>query len=157
MPPAPTNPKPCLSCAIVNGQKQPTGGAIIETTYFHAHQDMAYPIPGCVIVAARRHVYGLDELSREEGLELIELMRRIRHAQRTVLQIEYVYYFYNEDTSHHFHVWMVPRYEWMKSIGRSVESLRPVLLYAREYMNTKETTEKILQAVEQLRIALVKK
>jgi hypothetical protein len=33
-----------------------------------------------------------------------------------------VYYFYNEDTTHHFQLWMVPRYGWMYEIGRSVES-----------------------------------
>ena len=146
--------KPCLSCAIISGKKKPTGGAIIETSSFHAHQDMAYPIPGCVIIAAKRHVYGLDELSEEEGIELIKLMQKIRKTQREVLDIEHVYYFYNEDTTHHFHVWMVPRYEWMKSIGRSVESLRPVLLYAREHMNTKKTEQTVLQAVDQLRRAI---
>lgn len=33
----------CLSCAITSGQIEPNGGVVVETDYFHAHQDVAYP------------------------------------------------------------------------------------------------------------------
>jgi diadenosine tetraphosphate (Ap4A) HIT family hydrolase len=54
----------CLSCRIVTGLQpiQP----ICETAHFHAHQDVAYPAPGQVIVALKRHVAALDELSDDE-------------------------------------------------------------------------------------------
>ncbi|MFD2999818.1 HIT family protein [Pontibacter toksunensis] len=120
----------CLSCALTSGLIKPDGGVIIETPLFHAHQDVAYPIPGLVILASKRHVFGLDELTEEESIEYLQLLRRIRKAQREVLKIEHVYYFYNEDTTHHFHTWLVPRYTWMYAFGRSVESVRPVLLHA---------------------------
>lgn len=122
----------CLSCALTSGIVEPDGGVISETDYFHAHQDVAYPIKGLVIVASKRHVKGLDELTEEEQKDYITLISKIRKAQREVLGIEYVYYFYNEDTTHHFHLWMVPRYEWMYEFGRSVESVRPVLLHAKK-------------------------
>jgi hypothetical protein len=64
---------------------------------------------------------------RLEKMDYIILHTKIRKAQRVVLGIEYVYYFYNEDTTHHFHTWFVPRYEWMYELERSVESVRPVL------------------------------
>jgi diadenosine tetraphosphate (Ap4A) HIT family hydrolase len=140
----------CLSCAIVNHEIEPTGGVIIETKFFHAHQDIAYPIPGLVIVAVKRHVYGLDELTEEEAAELMILSRKIRKAQREILQIKHVYYFYNEDTTHHFHIWMVPRYEWMYEFGRSIESVRPVLLHAREKMNSEENIEQVKIAIQKL-------
>jgi hypothetical protein len=71
-------------------------------------------------------------LTTEEKIDYIDVLTKIRKAQREVLGIEYVYYFYNEDTTHHFHnTWMVPRYEWMYKFGRSVESVRPVLLHTR--------------------------
>lgn len=41
----------CLSCAIVNGSVEPDGGTIVESAHFHAHQDVAYPIKGLVILA----------------------------------------------------------------------------------------------------------
>jgi hypothetical protein len=53
----------CLSCAITGGVVNPTGGIIYEDEYFHAHQDVAYPIPGLVILASKRHFYCMDELN----------------------------------------------------------------------------------------------
>lgn len=82
---------------------------------------------------------------------LYNLHTKIRKAQRVVLGIEYVYYFYNEDTTHHFHTWYVPRYEWMYELGRSVESVRPVLLHARNKMNNDDHKQKVLQAIDALK------
>lgn len=144
----------CLSCALTSGLIAPDGGVIFETEFFHAHQDVAYPIEGLVILASKRHIKCLDELTECERNEYIELMTKIRKAQREALGIEYVYYFYNEDTTHHFHTWLVPRYDWMNSFGRSVESVRPVLLHARNNMNTNENNQKVLSAINSLKNAL---
>ena len=146
----------CLSCALTSGLIEPTGGVIIETELFHAHQDVAYPIPGLVILASKRHFYCMDELTLEERLEYIELIFKIRDAQRRLLGIEKVYYFYNEDTKHHFHLWMVPRYKWMDEFGHSVESLRPVLLHARNNLNNKENMNIVVEAIDKLRKGLEK-
>jgi diadenosine tetraphosphate (Ap4A) HIT family hydrolase len=144
----------CLSCAIVRGEHTTLGGTIIETDSFHAHQDVAYPVPGLVIVAAKRHVKCFDELSEAEAARLALLVRHIRAKQREVLGIEHVYYFYNEDTNHHFHLWMVPRYAWMQEFGRSAESLRPALVHAREQRASPAELAITLHSVERLREAL---
>jgi diadenosine tetraphosphate (Ap4A) HIT family hydrolase len=120
------------------------------------HQDVAYPIEGLVIVALKRHVHCLDELSENEAAQLMQLLRRVRAAQREVLAIDHVYYFYNEDTTHHFHVWMVPRYGWMKQFGRSIQSVRPVLHHARDNMQDRDNIEKVKSAVQLLREDLSK-
>jgi hypothetical protein len=49
---------------------------------------------------------------------------------------------------------MVPRYEWMYEFGRSVESVRPVLLHARNNMNNEENTEEVMSAIKALTEAL---
>lgn len=140
----------CLSCSIVNGEVEPDGGIILETKHFHAHQDVAYPIRGLVILASKRHVKALDELTVEERNEYIEVLYQIRKTQREVLGIQEVYYFYNEDTTHHFHTWMVPRYEWMYEFGRSVESVRPVLLHARNERNKEPFLEEVRLGINKL-------
>ncbi|KYG59265.1 HIT family protein [Planococcus maritimus] len=140
----------CLSCALVNGVIEPEGGVVVETEHFHAHQDVAYPIPGLIILASKRHLKSLDELTEAERLDYITILSEIRKAQREVLGIESVYYFYNEDTTHHFHTWMVPRYEWMYEFGRSVESVRPVLLHARNEMNDEANVRNVRQAIAAL-------
>jgi diadenosine tetraphosphate (Ap4A) HIT family hydrolase len=146
----------CLSCAIVGGLIVPVGGTILETTHFHAHQDYAYPIPGFVILAAKRHVSCLDELTPEEAREYGLTLQRLRRAQRDALGIEIVYYFNNEDTRHHFHTWMLPRHEWMDGFGRYVESVRPIVQYAGEQLAGPEQIEQVRYSVEQLRQALQK-
>ena len=140
----------CLSCALTSGLIEPDGGVVYETEYFHAHQDVAYPIKGLVILASKRHIKCFDELTEEEQLDYIHVLSKIRKAQRKVLGIEYVYYFYNEDTTHHFHTWIVPRYEWMYEFGRSVESVRPVLLHARNHMNDEENMREVIAVIKKL-------
>jgi 8-oxo-dGTP diphosphatase len=140
----------CLSCEIVKGTTGTIGGTILETKYFHAHQDFAYPMPGLVILASKRHIYSIEEMSDEEASEYIHVLRKIRVAQRKVLGIDQVYYFYNEDTTHHFHTWMIPRYEWMNEFGRSVESVRPVLLHSKENMKDEKGTEEVKAAAARL-------
>jgi diadenosine tetraphosphate (Ap4A) HIT family hydrolase len=144
---------PCLACAIVAGRIAAPGGAIVETAHFHAHQDVAYPVPGMVIVASKRHFKALDEMTADEATDFIAVVRRIRGAQRSVLDIEIVYYFYNEDTRHHFHLWMMPRLPWMAEFGSSVESVRPALKSAAERARP-EDREQVSRAVDQLRRAL---
>jgi diadenosine tetraphosphate (Ap4A) HIT family hydrolase len=144
----------CLSCALTSGMIEPDGGVVVETEHFHAHQDVAYPIKGLIILASKRHIKCFDELTEEEKLDYINLLTKIRKAQREVLGIEYVYYFYNEDTTHHFHTWMVPRYEWMYEFGRSVESVRPVLLHARNNMNDEENVKSVMEAIKLLTVEL---
>ncbi|MER2156196.1 MAG: diadenosine tetraphosphate hydrolase [Solibacillus sp.] len=146
----------CLSCALTSGLIEPDGGVVFETKYFHAHQDVAYPVKGLIILASKRHIKSFDELTEEEKLDYIQTLTRIRQAQREVLNIEYVYYFYNEDTTHHFHTWMVPRYEWMYEFGRSVESVRPTLLHARNFMNDTENIEEVMTAIDLLKKELNK-
>jgi diadenosine tetraphosphate (Ap4A) HIT family hydrolase len=104
-----------------------------------------------MILASKRHIKCFDELNEEEKIDYIHILTKIRKAQRDVLGIENVYYFYNEDTTHHFHTWMVPRYEWMYEFGRSVESVRPVLLHARNEMNHEENLHKVMKAIDDLR------
>ncbi|MDY0405275.1 diadenosine tetraphosphate hydrolase [Virgibacillus sp. 179-BFC.A HS] len=140
----------CLSCALTSGLIEPDGGVVIETEYFHAHQDVAYPIKGLIILASKRHIKCFDELSKEEKIDYINILSKIRKAQRDVLGIKCVYYFYNEDTTHHFHTWMVPRYEWMYEFGRSVESVRPVLLHARNNMNSEENINDVMKAINDI-------
>jgi diadenosine tetraphosphate (Ap4A) HIT family hydrolase len=112
------------------------------------------PIKGLVIVAAKRHFTDLDEMTEDERIDYMNLVPKIRKAQRDILGIEKVYYFYNEDTTHHFHTWMVPRYEWMYEFGRSVESVRPVLLHARNQMTNDENIKEVRQALQTLQKAL---
>jgi diadenosine tetraphosphate (Ap4A) HIT family hydrolase len=111
-------------------------------------------VPGLIIVAARRHFTSVEEMTPSEVDELLPFVQRLRRAQRRVLGTEHTYYFYNEDTTHHFHLWMVPRHPWMAEFGRSVESLRPALRHAREAMSSEAQLNALARISEQLRSAM---
>ncbi len=51
-------------------------------------------------------------------------------------------------------MWIVPRYKWMYEFGHSVESLRPVLLHARNNLNNKENMNRVIDAIDKLREGL---
>lgn len=143
----------CIGCACVEaGTAVP--GHIIETELFQAHQDQEVPIPGFVILATKRHIASVDEFTENEAAEFVALLRRIRHAQRTVLGIATVYLIQEEDTRDHFHLWLLPRYEWMndeEKFGRRVSSARPVLKHAREHMKTPDNIAEVLASAARLR------
>ena len=143
----------CLSCEVVSGRREVTGGAIYETAHFHAHQDIAYPIPGCVIVASKRHFKLLAEMDEQETATFIPTVKAIRRAQADI-GLEAVYYFYNEDTRHHFNFWMVPRYPWMARFGKSVEAVRPAMIYARENLGSDVELALVAETAERLRAIL---
>lgn len=143
----------CIGCACAEAGKN-VPGFVFETDLFHAHQDQEVPIPGFVILSTKRHVESIDTFTDEEATEFVTLLRKIRSAQREVLGIETVYLIQEEDTADHFHMWLLPRYEWMKDeekFGRRVSSARPVLKFAQENMKTPENIAEVKESAEKLR------
>ena len=142
----------CLSCAIQKGEVESLGGLIARSNHFHASQDYEIPIPGFVILFSKRHIQSVDEFTEEERKDFIEFLYRLRKAMRQILNIQVVYLIQKEDTSHHFHVWIFPRYDWMaEKFGRKIQSVRPIMEYARENLKTEENLKKVEEATEKLK------
>lgn len=141
----------CLGCAIQKGEVE-SPGLIASSEYFSAHQDYEIPIPGFVILASKRHLQSIDEFTNEERSDFIEFLCRLRKTMRQALHIQVVYLIQEEDTSHHFHVWMFPRYDWMtKKFGKKIQSVRPIMEYARKNLKTEENLEKVNGAIEKMK------
>lgn len=71
---------------------------------------------------------------------------------REALGIQVVYLIQEEDTSDHFHVWMFPRYPWMtEKFGRKIQSVRPIMEYARESLKTPENLKQVDEATAKLK------
>lgn len=147
----------CLGCAIVNHQID-NPGAIIETEHFNVHQDIIIPIPGFVVMASKRHIDSVADLTPEEQHDFIQSTVRIRKTLNDVLGINEVYLIQAETSDHrdgHFHLWFFPRYPWMQEqFGRSIESVRPIMEYARQNLKTPENIEAVNQSVQKLKSAL---
>ena len=111
---------------------------VFRSKYFTVSQDWETPIPGFFIISSNRKVRSIAELDTEEASELIKITIQIRKGMKDILGIENVYLFQNEDTEHNFHVWMFPRHPWMEKFGRKIESVRPIMLYAKENMERED-------------------
>jgi diadenosine tetraphosphate (Ap4A) HIT family hydrolase len=81
---------------------------------------------------------------------------KVRKAMQNVLGIKVVYLFQNEDTSSHFHVWMFPRFKWMDKFGNKIESVRPIMEYARKKLKTKKNLEEVAKVTKKLKRHLSK-
>ena len=142
----------CLGCAIQKGEVKSLGGSILESEYFRAQQDYEIPIVGFIILASKRHIQSVDEFTKNEQQDFIKSLCRLRLALRKVLGIKVAYLIQEEDTSDHFHVWVFPRYEWMtKMFGQKIQSVKPIMEYARENLKTAGNLKKVKTASEKLK------
>jgi len=127
---------------------------ILKTNSFNVSQDCEVPISGFIIVAPLRSLRSIDEFNDEESAEFINLIRKVRKGMREVLNIEEVYLFQNEDTEHGFHLWMFPRHDWMDRFGRKVQSVRPIMNYAKENNLNDNSLKVVKENAEKMRVYL---
>ena len=126
--------------------------------YFDVHQDWENPIPGFFILASiDTSKKSVTDFSDEEALELMDILRKVRTAMRDVLDISAIQIYQSEITEHGFHVWIFPRYEWMQQFGEKIQSVRPIMEYAKGNMMTpqclqdvKEAAAKVKQSIQSL-------
>lgn len=147
--------KKCLAC--VREQGKINSGAIARSKFFDAHQDCFVPIPGFVIISARRHIQSFTEFTDQEQRGFIKFLYQVRLAMRHALGVKVVYLYHRENTEHHFHICLLPRYSWMNKFGEKIESVRPIINYAKKKFKTKNDIIKVELATKKLKNFLNKK
>lgn len=135
----------CMGCAIANKEIQVPGGILYEGKYWLLVTDTIVPIPGFLIVEAKRHINSFLELTSEEKRELSEVLMRTEKALKD-LGITSEVTLVQEERSKHFHVWVFPTYDWMvQKFGKGVEFLGNIIEYAKN--NAGEDDKKEVLAV----------
>jgi len=129
---------------------------VIKTKYFDIHQDWEVPIPGFFVVSTNTPHRSIEEFSDEESFEFIRLARLLRQGMTSVLAVRDVYFFQNEDTEHNFHLWVFPRLEWMEQFGRKIQSVRPIMEYAKEHMLGEKDFSLVSEYAEKMRVFMQK-
>lgn len=124
---------------------------IITTKLFNVGQDWEVPIPGFFIIAPLRKLKSIDEFTDKEAMEFISLIRKVRKGMRMILKIEEVYLFQNEDTKHGFHLWIFPRHKWMEKFGKRIQSVRPIMNYAKENMLSDDVFKEVKGSVKEMK------
>ena len=108
-------------------------------------------IPGFFIIAPLRKLKSIDQFTDEEASEFISLIRKVRKGMREILKIEEVYFFQNEDTGHGFHLGVFPRHEWMEKFGRKIQSVRPIMNYAKDNMVSDDVFKEVKEDVKKMK------
>ena len=124
---------------------------IITTKLFKVNQDWEVPISGFFIIAPLRKLKSIDEFTSEEETEFINLIHKLRKGMRNILKIEEVYFFQNEDSEHGFHLWIFPRHKWMEKFGKKIESVRPIINYAKQNMLESDIFKKVKEDVKKMK------
>ena len=145
----------CIACAIGNGSLELPGGIIAESLHFRLEQDLEVPIAGFLVLVAKRHIYSFDEMDLAEQQDYINFLATVRAALRKV-GVSSMYYVLEEDTSNsHFHLWIVPKHEWMAEFGRGIASIRPSMEFAKREMKTEENLANVHALVDDVRRTLL--
>jgi diadenosine tetraphosphate (Ap4A) HIT family hydrolase len=144
----------CLGCAIGAGEISPPGGLICESEHFVVHPDPEVPIRGFLIIATKKHIQSIVQMSEAEAAELFSLVYQARLALEKLGQIHEVRII-QEERSGHFHLWLLPWDAWMdEKFTNSLASVRDMMRYAKVERRTEENVREVLETVEAIKASL---
>lgn len=146
----------CLGCSIASGETEIPGGILYDGNAVYLSADPEVPIPGFLIISSKRHVSSFSQLTKEERLEISEVLFYAEKALKD-LRIADKLTIVQEERSSHFHIWIFPEYDWMvEKFGCGISYLRDISKYAKEHATDAEK-EDIVKIADDVRKYLVGK
>lgn len=147
----------CLGCEINDGKLVPFGGVLYQSKQFTVTQDFELPIDGFIIISTARHVERFTDLTQEEQGELVVLINKVLNILRKANVSKEFNVILEEKEGCHFHVWLMPRHDWMiEKFGKVIKKIQDIQEYAFENLRTEENFEKIMQTCKLIRDKLSK-
>lgn len=141
----------CIACEIGKGDIIPPGGIIKETENFFIQQDLEVPLKGFLIIASKKHLKSITQLTFDEATELTNLIYKARLALSKISDINEVVII-QEERSNHFHVWLFPRYNWMNELfENSLTDIRKIMQYAKLNMKNEKNIKEVLSTADFIR------
>ena len=138
----------CLSCSIAKHRIVPPGGMIYEDQFVTLAGDVEIPIEGFVILAPKRHVTSLNELTTLERFHLMETLNTSVKALKDLGICENVQIFQEE--KHHLHIWILPVHPWMKNWKCGVKNFEGLLKIAK-YRAVKKGIYDVMYSIQRLK------
>jgi diadenosine tetraphosphate (Ap4A) HIT family hydrolase len=143
----------CTICDRVEQVTADPGGAVYADEHF-----VAVPVPGgngvpgWMMLLSRRHVSGVDQLDEAEAAAFGPVIGRIQRAVLTATGAERVYLASLNESAHHLHVHLAPRYARMPAgvVGFAVFDLLRATAAGEVEMDPAE----VAATVERVRSAL---
>jgi diadenosine tetraphosphate (Ap4A) HIT family hydrolase len=141
----------CIACEIGKGNIIPPGGIIKETENFFIQQDLEIPLKGFLIIASKKHLKSITQLTLDEVTELTNLLYKSRLALSEISDINEVVII-QEERSNHFHVWLFPKYDWMNELfENSLTDIRKIMQYIKLNMKNEKNIKEVLSTADFLR------
>jgi diadenosine tetraphosphate (Ap4A) HIT family hydrolase len=141
----------CIACEIGKGNIIPPGGIIKETENFFIQQDLEIPLKGFLIIASKKHLKSITQLTLDEVTELANLLYKSRLALSEISDINEVVII-QEERSNHFHVWLFPKYNWMDELfENSLTDIRKIMQYVKLNMKNEKNIKEVLSTADFLR------
>lgn len=134
----------CPGCAFGNHQFDLLCGMAYENERFTLSQDWALPILGFLVLSPKKHIEKLEELTKEERDEMFYIVDKTIKILRTNNICDKFNVVFEEKENSHFHVWIMPRHEWMKNVSDDIiDNVGKVFEYAKANFRIAEVYEKI--------------
>lgn len=146
----------CPGCAYAKHEFDLSCGMVYEDDEFTLSQDWELPIPGFMIVSPKKHIVNLEELSKEQRDDMFDLVDETISILRKNNICEKFNVIFEE--KRHFHIWIMPRYEWMNEITNKsiMENIGVIFEYAKENLKNNDTFEQIQEITDILKNEFVK-
>ena len=139
----------CMGCDIANHKMIPPGGYVYEDSLINVSADPLIPIPGFMVLGINKHIKNINELSKEERYQIIDVLNlTIEKMKECGITKEVL--LIQEEQARHFHIWIVPIYEWMGQFDKSVDNIDRIIKYSKEICDD-NTKDDILKCVENLK------
>lgn len=139
----------CMGCDIASHKMIPPGGYVYDDGLINISADPEIPIPGFMVLGIKKHVKSINDLSKEERYNIMDVLdltiRKMKEIKicKEVLLVQ-------EEKASHFHIWIVPIYEWMSKFNKNVRNIDKIINYSKNIKN-ENTKQEILDYVLKLK------
>lgn len=134
----------CPGCAYANHEFTLPCGMAYENERFTLSQDWELPISGFMVVSPKRCIEKFSELSEEEKIEIFKIVDTTILILRKNGICERFNVLFEEKENRHFHIWIMPREEWMTNlVGDISDNIGDIFAYAKSHFRTEENYRKI--------------
>lgn len=143
----------CLGCDIASHKMLPPGGYVYEDNFINVSADPEIPIPGFMVLGINKHVKSMNELTKEERYQIMDILNltieKIKECKisNEVLLIQ-------EEKASHFHIWIVPIHEWMNKFDKNVRNIDKIIEYSKQICDDK-VRDDILECIKKLKESLM--
>lgn len=145
----------CMGCESANHQLIPPGGYVYEDDFINVAADFEIPIPGFMILGINKHYHSLNQMTEQERKKIMEVLNQTIEIVKKVCQVEEVTVI-QEERCKHFHIWILPTYQWMETYGKGCFGIKEKFEVAKKE-NNPDNIKNCLIKVEEIRKEFQKK